>query len=97
MKKDALLKVIADRLITLRLSAGKISQRELARQTSLSPGTINRIENCKEFPQKDTLRIIARFFGTRKHPPSGEGQGGVLLENVRYRANNKTGGATHGE
>lgn len=38
MKKDALLKVIADRLITF--------------------------ENCKEFPQKDTLRIIARFFGT---------------------------------
>lgn len=73
MNKDALLKVIADRLVSLRISSGKISQRELARQTNLSPGTINRIENCKEFPQKDTLRILARFFGTddllQKHDP----------------------------
>lgn len=72
MKKGELLKLIAERLIELRLSRGGISQRELAKQIGLSPGTINRIEGCKEYPRKDTLRLIARFFGTDtmlvKHP-----------------------------
>lgn len=79
MKRGELLKLIADRLTDLRLSAGGISQRELAKKAGLSAGTINRIENCKEFPRKDTLRIIARFFGTddllQKQDPKAIPQG----------------------